>query len=222
VDDSGNLETPGSGVSVTVQGQACPCSIWSASTTPGTLDSGDGSGVEVGVNFTSDQRGFITGIRFYKSAANTGPHVGNLWTTGGKLLASAVFMYEWASGWQQVSFTNPVAISAGTTYVASYYTPAGHYSADGAYFATSGANNPPLHALANTVTPNGVFSYIGVSAFPTSTFNATNYWVDVVFVPPATGESAPMGAPVFPLKGAPAFRRATVVPTQLLDLILNK
>jgi len=206
VDDCGNLETPGTGVSVTVQGPACPCSIWSASTTPGTVDSGDGSGIEVGVSFTSDQSGFIRGIRFYKSAANTGTHLGNLWTTGGTLLASAVFMYECASGWQQVRFSSPVAISAGTTYVASYYTPAGHYSADGACFATSGTNKPPLHALANTVTPNGVFSYSGVSTFPTSNFNATDYWVDVVFAPAATGDSAPIGAQVSLLKGVSGGR----------------
>jgi hypothetical protein len=135
----------------------------------------------LGVKFTSDQAGFITGIRFYKSAANTGAHVGNLWTTGGTLLASAVFTGESASGWQQVSFSSPVAVTAGTTYVASYYAPAGHYSFDAQFFATTGVDNPPLQALADGVSPDGVYTYGSTSAFPTSSFNATNYWVDVVF-----------------------------------------
>ena len=125
VDDSGNLETPSAGVSVTVQGQT---DIWSSTTAPEIVDSGDGSAVELGVKFTSSQNGFITGMRFYKSAANTGTHVGNLWTTGGTLMASAVFTGETASGWQQVNFSSPVSITAGTIYVASYYAPKGHYS----------------------------------------------------------------------------------------------
>ena len=37
------------------------------------------------VKLRSDVNGFITGIRFYKSAANTGSHVGNLWTNTGTL-----------------------------------------------------------------------------------------------------------------------------------------
>ena len=40
----------------------------------------------------------------------------------GTLLASATFTNESASGWQQVNFSNPVPITAGTTYVASYHT----------------------------------------------------------------------------------------------------
>jgi hypothetical protein len=42
-------------------------------------------------------------------------------------------------------------------------------------------DNPPLHALANSLTPNGVYAYGAASAFPSSSFNATNYWVDVLF-----------------------------------------
>jgi hypothetical protein len=159
----------------------CPCNIWSPTTTPGTADSGDSNGVELGMKLTSNEAGFITGIRFYKSTANTGTHVGNLWTTGGTLLASVVFTGESASGWQQANFSSPVAVTAGTTYVASYYAPAGHYSFNSAFFSTAGVNNPPLQALANSVSPDGVYSYGSTSAFPAFTYNATNYWVDVVF-----------------------------------------
>ena len=125
--------------------------LWSSTTTPGKVDIGDPNAVELGVKFTSSQVGFITGIRFYKSAANTGTHIGNLWTSSGTLLASAVFTNESASGWQQVSFSSPVAISANTTYVASYYAPQGHFSDDNGFFSSAGVNNPPLQALANSV-----------------------------------------------------------------------
>jgi hypothetical protein len=145
------------------------------------VDSGDPNGVELGVTFTSSEDGFITGIRFYKSAANTGTHVGNLWTSSGTRLGSAVFTGESASGWQQVNFSSPVAVTAGTTYIASYYAPAGHYSFNAGFFSTAGVNNPPLQALANSVSSDGVYTYSSASAFPASSYNATNYWVDVVF-----------------------------------------
>ena len=31
------------------------------------------------MKFTADYNGTITGIRFYKAAANTGTHIGSLW-----------------------------------------------------------------------------------------------------------------------------------------------
>jgi hypothetical protein len=136
------------------------------------------------VKFKSDVNGSITGIRFYKGTGNTGTHVGSLWTASGTLLASATFTSETASGWQQVSFATPVTITAGTVYVAAYFTPAGHYAGDVNYFS-KGVDNPPLHALKNGVSGgNGVYAYGSTSTFPTKSTKATNYWVDVVF---ATG-----------------------------------
>ena len=157
--------------------------IWPSTTVPATPDVGPDSPVELGVSFKADTNGSIAGIRFYKSAGNTGTHVGNLWTSGGALLASATFTGETASGWQQVNFAQPVAITANTVYVASYHTTAGHYSVNWSYFATAGVNNAPLHALATTSgTPDGRFAYGSGSAFPTGTHQAGNYWVDVAFV----------------------------------------
>jgi hypothetical protein len=95
-------------------------------------------------------------------------------------LATATFSGETASGWQQVNFSSPVAVTAGTTYVASYYAPVGHYSFNSQFFSAA-VTNIPLTALANGTSPNGVYVYGSKSAFPTSTYNSTNYWVDVVF-----------------------------------------
>jgi len=195
VDDSGNLENPGPGVTVNVN---CPCSIWGSSTTPTGIDSGDANSIEVGVKFTTDTFGIATGIRFYKASTNTGTHIGNLWTSSGQLLANATFTNESASGWQQVNFAQPVPLNPNTTYVASYFAPKGHYSQNEDYFytvppigvSTNSVDSPPLHALrdSNGIT-NGVYSYSGSSTFPTNTFNGENYWVDVVFSPsPSPGQ----------------------------------
>ena len=159
-------------------------SVWPGTAVPGLVDGGPDSAVELGVKFRSDVNGNITGIRFYKASTNTGTHVANLWTSSGTLLTTATFTGETASGWQQVLFSNPVPITANTVYVVSYHALNGHYSADLNYFATTGVDSPPLHALANGVSgANGVYAYGSTSLFPTQTWFTTNYWVDVVFQP---------------------------------------
>ena len=182
VDDSGNLETPSAGVTVTVSQPTGPLSIWSTTTTPSVGQRPRFDAVEVGVRFRSDVSGYITGIRFYKGATNTGTHVGNLWTSTGTLLATATFTGETATGWQQVNFATPVAITAGTIYIASYHTNVGYYSDDIGYFAGKSADNGPLHAPKDeSGSRNGVYHY-GSGGFPSNPSpGSTNYWVDVVF-----------------------------------------
>ena len=171
---TGPESTPSNGVTpqnlVTIFGSA----------TPAQIDSSDSNPVELGVKFTSDVAGTINGVRFYKASTNTGTHVGSLWTASGTLLASATFTNETASGWQQVVFSSPVSIAANTIYVAGYFAPNGHYSDTAPGFSTA-VDSPPLHAVANTTSPNGVYAYNPLSIFPTNTFNATNYFVDVIF-----------------------------------------
>jgi hypothetical protein len=165
---------------------ASSSSLWSNPTVPGTVDGGDGTAVNLGVKFTADTNGFITGIKFYKSVANTGVHTASLWTSSGQLLATGTFVGETASGWQTVIFSSPVAITAGTTYVASYFAPNGHYSVNRGTFAT------PFTSGHLTVAANGgVFAYGTSSAIPTQSYQASNYWVDVIFSTtlPASGNS---------------------------------
>jgi hypothetical protein len=158
-------------------------SIWEDTAVPAVISDPDASAVELGVKFRSDSDGYITALRFYKGPSNTGIHVGNLWTASGALLASVTFANETASGWQTQILPVPVAISADMTYVASYHTSVGYYSANGAYFSSSGFNNLPLRALADGEEGgNGVYLY-GDGGFPNQTWNAANYWVDVVFLP---------------------------------------
>jgi Domain of unknown function (DUF4082)/Bacterial Ig-like domain (group 2)/Bacterial Ig domain len=186
-DGGGAPQTVTTQLSITITSPPSFSTIWTPAAAPTVPDAGPDSPVEVGVLFKSDVNGMVSGIRFYKSAANTGTHVGNLWSNTGTLLGTATFSNESASGWQQVSFGTPVAITANTVYVASYHTAVGHYAGDQNYFTTVGVDSPPLHALANGVSgPNGVFAYGTNSVFPSTGFNSSNYWVDVVFTPSAT------------------------------------
>jgi hypothetical protein len=164
----------------------CPCSIWPATATPGTLADSDTAAVEIGVKFRSDVAGQVTGVRFYKGPGNTGTHVGKLWSRTGTLLGSVTFTGETSSGWQQATFATPVTIAANTTYVVSYYAPVGRYSADTGQFAAAGVDRAPLHAVRDGVDGgNGVYRYGTGGGFPTSTYQSSNYWVDLTFVPSA-------------------------------------
>ena len=178
---------------------SCPCSLWSSETLPAIADFDDAQAVELGVQFSSTTTGFITGVRFYKAEANTGEHIGSLWTTDGTLLAQATFTSESSSGWQQVSFAAPVAVVANTRYVASYHTNTGHYSVDQGYFTDHAYTNGPLSAPGgDTGSPNGLYAYSPTPTFPTGTFNGNNYWVDVAF----TSTPAPVSVTVSSVQGS--------------------
>ena len=132
----------------------CPCSIWQNAAPSGAADAADTSAVNLGVQFRASSDGTITGVRFYKEPDNTGAHTGTLWTSGGTLLATGTFSGESASGWQELDFSTPVPVTAGTTYVASYHTDAGHYAYTVNGLA-SAVTNGPLTALA----AGGVYAY---------------------------------------------------------------
>lgn len=201
-DDSGNTETPGAGATVAI---TCPCSLWGNNVTPTSVDSGDPQPVEIGTKFKADKFGTVSGIRFYKATTNTGTHIGSLWDANGNRLAQATFSSESASGWQTVTFSTPVQVTAGTTYVASYFAPNGHYSATNDYFWRAPApgplgggivDSPPLHAITHTGTVgNGVYAYSTSSTFPNNSGNGANYWVDLVYSPsPVPGQSTGVSA----------------------------
>jgi hypothetical protein len=152
-------------------------SLFDPSDSPANVTWDDPLPAELGVRFQSSVPGFVTGVRFYKGPQNTGTHVGNLWSSDGTLLATATFTGETDSGWQTAAFTNPVPITDGTIYVISYHT-SGFYSADLGYL-TSDHSNGPLLAPADG--GNGVYARGATSSFPSATFGATNYWVDLIF-----------------------------------------
>ena len=196
-------------------GAAGPESTIFGSEKPATVDSDDGVSVELGVRFSSAVEGTVTGIRFFKSARNTGSHVGSLWSDTGERLATVAFEAETPTGWQTARFADPVTITPGTDYVASYLAPRGHYASDPGDFS-GGISSDHL----SVPTDGGLFSY-GSGGFPTETLNHTNYYVDVIVrtdratsptsSPDAASpraSSVPAGAlnlPMIPWEGGPAY-----------------
>ena len=162
-----------------------PTSLWDTSATPAgfLLD----TPFELGVRFRADVAGEITALRFYRPPGSTGAQPGHLWNAAGTLLSTVVFPASSQPGWQQANLAAPVPVQKDAIYVASYHVPDGRFPA-----TVGGLNAPvdraPLHAPASSPQAgNGVYRS-GASGFPSSTFEASNYWADVVFrVPPDTG-----------------------------------
>lgn len=147
--------------------------------TPQLLNATDGSSAnyELGAKFTSAVAGHITAIRFWKASKETGTHVGHVWNASGQLLTSVAFSNETSSGWQQQSLATPLAVNANTVYVVTVNTGNTYFVDTHNGFAAKVSN----HDLSSLVGNNGVYGPAG--RFPTSSWQASNYFRDVVFSP---------------------------------------
>jgi Domain of unknown function (DUF4082) len=153
-------------------------SLFNDATVPRIVRDPDDRAVELGVRVRFSRPGEISGIKFYRSSDNTGPHLGHVWTARGRRLAEVSFPESGPAGWQVAPLTRPVRVAAGSEYVISYFAPKGAYSADPGFFSTP-LTKPEFTAPAGR---NGVYAY-GSSSFPTKTWRSANYYVDLLFVP---------------------------------------
>ena len=144
---------------------------------PDTAAADDGAALELGMAFTPSRNGTVKAIRFFKGVGNNGTHTGSIWSAAGSRLATVTFANETATGWQSATLAQPLEVTAGTTYVVSYFAPQGHYS------VTSGFFSSPLTKgdLTAPATNNGRYGYSSTGGFPGYTYGAANYFVDVLF-----------------------------------------
>ena len=162
------------------------CSSLFTGATPATPSVNDNGAVELGWRSRRRSHGSVTAIQFYKGAGNTGTHTGSVWSATGTRLATVTFTGETGHRLADGHLATPVALTAGQTYVVSYYAPNGHYS------ATSRLLHQPVHARASLTAPagnNGRYLYGAGGGFPTGSWNSTNYFVDVVFRSPQADPS---------------------------------
>ena len=185
--------SPAASATVTVSGGGGvgTYSIFTTQTPAGSYTDGTGVNYELGTKFMSNTAGQITGIRFYKASQETGTatRTGRIWSSTGTLLASVVFSGETASGWQTQNLTTPLSIAANTTYVVSVNTRSAYYVATNNGLASSISNGP----LSTIVGANGVYGNPG--AYPTNTWQASNYFRDVVFTTGTPGDTTAPSTP---------------------------
>ena len=163
-------------------------SLFGPADTPASTITSDPDDYELGVKFTATQNGEITALRYFRGAADsadTDVRTLHLWDDNGNLLGSVTITSNpGQSGWQSASLSTPIAITANTTYIASYETTKNYVFSAGFFAADWTGSDGVLTAPASdTVGGNGVFS-VTPGTFPTSTYGVANYWVDVTFVHP--------------------------------------
>ena len=157
-------------------------SLFSPSSVPTSLSDPDNVQVNLGVRFAASATARSLASNTIKAPTIPAPIPDTLWSSTGTLLATATFTNETSSGWQTVTFSNPIAITAGTTYVASYHSN-GRYTSTSGYFNATYTNGP----LSAPGSQNGVYAYGSTNLFPNSSYGAANYWVDVMFSPATAG-----------------------------------
>jgi len=144
--------------------------------------------IEVGVRFTASAPGDVVAIRFFRTVGNPSGYVVHLWSGDGTLLATAEAPPDDGQpiGWREQAIA-ATHVTPSSVYVASYFSSGGTYSYTKNGFATA-LTSGPLTALASGdsgTDGNGVFDYsmVPLTAPPASTFEETNYFVDVRFSP---------------------------------------
>jgi len=202
-------------------------SVFADSVRPGTVTDPDRNPVELGVRFSAKKDITVTGVRFYKGPQNTGSHTGSLWSPGGIRIAKTTFTDETRSGWQTASFSQPVVVTAGSTYVVSYNAPHGHYSADRRGFRKSISDGTVTYPRGA-----GVYSYV-IGAYPQRSYHDSNYYVDLVYrstsptdTPSPSASSTPTPTPTPSSSTAPPVATpdgpVTGGPSGSLTLSLNR
>ena len=147
------------------------------------LETTNSSAIELGMKFTVSVYGYVTAVRFYKHALNTGTHTGNLWNAlTRENLGTVEFVDETESGWQQQNFVSPIKVNPGTTYVISYHTASQDFARNANYFTSSVINRNVTALATDMAGGNGVYANSETSTYPlNASATATNFWVDLVF-----------------------------------------
>jgi hypothetical protein len=137
----------------------------------------------LGLRFETAVSGEITHIRIWKpDTANTG-YVGYLFSAGGSELATANFE-DSGSGWIEAELETPYAIDAETPYIAAVFAPDATYALTMFAF-TSDVTVGNITALADNAVSgvrNGVFCVCADGTFPTTGYQAINFYVDIRFI----------------------------------------
>ena len=160
-------------------------SVWSAAAPSPFPATSEDAAYTLGMKFTSSVAGFVKGVRFFSAgdvSAVPGNYTGQLWDQFGALLASGTFTGVTFDSWQELIFDEPVLITPGTVYVASYNTGTFLGYASTANGLAADVVNGPLTTLAGGVYNQG--SAVTFPGVPTSGGTTPhNYWVDVIFSP---------------------------------------
>jgi hypothetical protein len=158
--------------------------------TPPTSAAADSEHYTFGAEFVATDDVSLTAIRYYRPAdSGTCSRDGALYKVSDQsVVAETAAAAPTGTGWQELAFPEPVALTVGTHYMAAFQSSCG-YVATPSYFDNSAADlvSGPLTLVqpvrGDTVSGDQESFVTGDGlAYPTGAFNSTNYWVDVTAV----------------------------------------
>ena len=139
---------------------------------------------ELGTVFKAAKKGFVTKVRIYTHAEESGVHTVRIWDRQKRVMVAGP--YEWdvqagTLGWQVFQLPTPVAIQANREYIVAVST----NSTKRHYARGTDSNNSFIAPINNgdltTNVASGLFS-LNLGDMPYRSSNNTNYFRDVVFV----------------------------------------
>jgi len=156
-------------------------SVWPDSVVPASPVDTDRTRTTLGLEFSTASAGQVSAIEVYRGPGGAVPQDATIWAPDGRALAVADFADPEGTGWLVAELPEPVTLTPGQRYVASYTAPRGGYAGDN-------------DALATPVVRDALTAWRGVftrgQGRPDQTYQQSNYYVDVVFEP--TDEPRPM------------------------------
>lgn len=138
------------------------------SQTPGTTGVSVSPGYELGTEFHVTQKACVMGMRFWRSAGETGTNTLKLWSSTGALLASQNVTTS-GSGWQYVYLSGVVCLDVYTSYRVSVNVNSKAVKTSGGF--QSYIVNQPLV---------GMSGYYGSPGSRPTTAHSDSYFVDVI------------------------------------------
>lgn len=186
----------------------------------------DSTAYTLGVQFSVASSGYtLTGIWFYSAsgAASLPSTIGLYAVSGTSLVHSETPSWSGAagSGWVKATFASPPSLTSGAAYKGCVLdaSPGGNwYSATSHYWDTgsgsSGITSGPDLSAPNNAGGSGGQDTLNTGstiAYPSSSFNAANYWVDVEVTPPSAALSVVTGS--LPTAALSASYSATLTAT---------
>lgn len=132
--------------------------------------------------------GFITGLRYYRDAANTGTHTGAFYTQGGTRLATLTFPLRRPDGRPLPLPPRCPSLQEPPTWRAPSCRPAG----------TRSRRTSSPHPSSTPAHRNAGYLRLRQRKLPTSSWNNSYYYIDVAFTtqdnaPPAISSTTPDG-----------------------------
>ena len=176
----------------------------------------DPTAYTMGVQFSVGVSGAtLTGIWFYSaSGAGVLPQTIGLYAVSGASLVhseSASWSGAAGSGWVRAAFSSPPSLTASTSYKAAVAqnTSANWYSTTASYWSSGagsgGITNGPLTGVNNAGGDGGQDTFTtSVPAYPASSFNASNYWVDPEVTTTSSGTNGTVPAHLVAARRGPA------------------